>query len=192
MTTEPETVTCLPITPQPTPHDDLKPPTPDEIDTEIVAYKIAQLCAAHAKEALDAAKQKLVFMADSFGHRPAHAEQSLRLAGRRNTLTVTRGTTVTVNEQEVAEFERYLGPTLGQPFFGQLFAKTTKHTLVEGARDLLKKLTLPRRSEEKVLSLFGRCIDLKPKAATVKIEVIQPEKPARKPRTAKAAGKVAA
>jgi hypothetical protein len=129
---------------------------------------------------------------------PAHAEQSIRLAGRRNTLTITRGTTVTVNEQSVAALEEYLEKE-SYSFFPQLFAKQVKHTLVEGARDLLKRMGLPRRAEEKVLSLFGRCIDLKPKSPSVKIEVIKPEKAlraagrdSRKPRTSKAAGKAAA
>lgn len=162
------------------------PPTPDEIDAEIAFYQAALACAKQAQEDANKYRDRLVQLADSFGKRPAHAEQSLRLAGRRNTVTVTRGTTVTINEPAVADLERYLGET-GAQIFDQLFAKQVKHTLIEGARDLLKKITLPRRIEEKVLSLFGRCIDLKTKAPTVKVEVIQPEKPVRKPRSRKAA-----
>lgn len=163
-----------------------QPMTPDEIDAEIIFYQQALECAKAAKDSADKYRDKLVELADRYGARPAHAEQSLRLAGRRNTVTVTRGTTVTVNEPAVAELETYLN-TAGPHVFSQLFATQTKHTLIEGARDLLKKLTLPRRTEEKVLSLFGRCIDLKTKAPTVKVEVIKPEKPARKPRSSRKA-----
>jgi hypothetical protein len=163
------------------------PPTPDEIDAEIAFYNNAQACLKTAQQTADDYKQRLIFLADSFGKTPAHAEQSIRLAGRRNTVTVTRGTTVTVNEPAVADLKTYLGD-FNNGLFPRLFAVTTKHTLVEGARDLLKKLSLPRRTEEKVLSLFGKCIDIKSKSPSVKVEVIKPEKPAKKPR----AGKVAA
>lgn len=161
-----------------TPHPDVQPLTPEEIDAEIVWYETAQGEFNDAKERLDQAKGRLIFLADKFGHKPTHADQSMRLAGRRNTVTVTRGTTVTVNEPAVADLKKYLGD-LGSAIFERLFAAQTKHTLIEGARDLLKKMTLPRRTEEKVLSLFGRCIDLKAKAPSVKVEVIKPEKPAK-------------
>jgi hypothetical protein len=164
-------------------------PTPDEIDAEIAFYENAQECLKTAKATADKYRDNLVSLADRFGSRPAHAEQSLRLAGRRNTLTVTRGTTVTVNEAAVADLEQYLGNLMvgSTTIFDRLFARSTTHKLLEGARELLKKLDLGRRTEEKTLSLFGRCIDLKTKSPSVKVEVIQPEKPARKPRAGKKA-----
>jgi hypothetical protein len=162
------------------------PPTPDEIDAEIAFYQNALACAKQAQEIADKYKASLVLLADHFGSRPEGAEQSLRLQGRRNTLTVTRGTTVAVNEQAVADLKHYLGD-LGLQIFEQLFRPQTTHKLVEGARSLLKKLSMPRRAEEKVLSLFGRCIDVKPKAPAVKVEVIKPEKPLKKSKPAKKA-----
>jgi hypothetical protein len=163
--------------------------TPDEIDAEIAFYRNAQECLKAAQATADQYRDRLVFLADNFGTVPAHAEQSLRLAGRRNTVTVTRGTTVTVNEPAVQDLELYIYGNFGAKsgIFQRLFAATTKHTLVEGARELLKTLSLPRRTEEKVLSLFGRCIDLKSKSPSVKVEIVKPEKPARKPRAGKAA-----
>jgi hypothetical protein len=162
------------------------PPTPEEIDAQILFFQNAQACYRTAKETMDAGAKQLVAMVDAHGSRPAHAEQSIRLAGRRNVVTVTRGTTVRVHEPAVAELEGYLGD-LGGQIFTRLFARQTTHRLVEGARDLLKTLSLPRRTEEKVLSLFGRCVDITTKAPAVKIDVVQPEKPARKPRGRKAA-----
>lgn len=168
--------------------------TPDEIDAEIAFYQNALACAKQAQEVATKYRDRLVELTDRHGTRPPHAEQSVRLAGRRNTVTVTRGTTVTINDAAVEDLKQYVdGVIVGdQPIFARLFASQIKYTLVEGARDLLKKLQLPRRTEEKTLSLFGRCIDLKTKAPTVKVEIIQPEKPAgkksaRKPRSGKAA-----
>src|ERR1035438_5634306 len=79
---------------------DVLPPTPDEIDAAILFYKNAKACFTAAKKSMDAEAAKMVFLVDSFGTQPAKAEQSMRLAGRRNTVTVTRGTTITVNRSE--------------------------------------------------------------------------------------------
>lgn len=162
------------------------PPTPDEIDTEISFYNNAAECLKAAQKTCDDYKARLVFLADHFGARPEGAEQSLRLSGRRNTLTVTRGTSVAINEQAVGDLKGYLGE-LGLPIFEQLFTAQTTHKLVEGARSLLKKLSMPRRAEERVLALFGKCIDVKAKAPAVKVEVIKPEKPKRQPKAGKKA-----
>jgi hypothetical protein len=160
-------------------------PTPEEIDAEILYYNNAVACVKAAEIVAEQYKAKLIFLVDSFGTQPGKAEQSLRLAGRRNTVTVTRGTTMLVNEPAVEEFKRYLGD-MGVQIFELLFTATTKHALREGARGLLKRLSLPRRTEEKVLSLFGRCIDVKSKSPSVKVEVIKPAKPAKKARGGKA------
>jgi hypothetical protein len=170
-----------------TPHPDILPPTPEEIDNEIAAYEVAVGGASIAELAVKQAKERLIFLADNFGSVPAHAEQSKRVAGRRNTLTVTRGFTTSVNEPAARDLDFYLATQSGPNIFSRLFATQIKHTMIEGARDVLKTISLPRRVNEKVLSLFGRCIDMKPMAPKVKIEVIKPEKAARKPRTGKVA-----
>ena len=164
------------------------PPTPEEIDQAILDFESAQRLQKAAKETFDQVRDRLVFLADSFGHRPAHAEQSLRLLGKRNTVTVTRGTTVSVDESAVLDFELFLSNAgLYTGLFPKFFARQIKHSLIEGAKDVLKTITLPRRTEEKIASLFGRCVDLKTKAPTVKVDTITPEKPARKPRAKAAA-----
>jgi hypothetical protein len=168
------------------PHPEVKPPTPDEIDLEIVAYEVAVGAASIAEVAVKAAKERLIFLADSFGTIPPHAELSKRLSGRRNTLTVTRGFTTSVNEPAIADLKFYHDDH-HLNFFDRLFAVQTKHQMIEGARDVLKTISLPKRVNEKVLSLFGRCIDMKPIAPKVKIEVIKQEKAAKRTRTGKAA-----
>jgi hypothetical protein len=164
--------------------DVLVPPTAEQIDRHIADYQQRKAEAEKAQEFVDDAKKILVFLADHFGHRPAHAEQSLRLQGLRNAAVVTRSTTVVVDESAVIELQK---ETLDIPaIFPRLFAVRIKHTLIEGARDVLKALDLPRRKHEKVLALFGKCFDVKTNAPSLKVEVIKPEKPAKKPRAAKA------
>jgi hypothetical protein len=160
-------------------HPDAMPPSPEEIDGLVADYEYAQKIATGAKEDLDAAKERLIFFADNFGHRPAHAEQSIRLSGRHNTVTVTRGTTVTVNDRAVDDLQVFLSHNSLMSILPRLFGRQTKWVLIDGARDVLKTVSLPQRFENKLLSLFGRCIDVKTKSPSVKIEVIKPEKPAK-------------
>jgi len=163
--------------------DELVPPSPEQIDSYIAQYEYAKKVLDEAREAAETEKDKLVFLADNFGHRPAHAEQSLRLQGLRNAAVVTRSTTVVVDEAAVIELQK---ETCDIPaIFPRLFAARTKHTLIEGARDVLKALDLPRRKHERVLALFGKCFDVKTNAPGLKVEVIKPQKPAKKPRGSK-------
>jgi hypothetical protein len=69
-----------------------------------------------------------------------------------------------------------------------MFSTETKHKLVSGAHKVLAAIELPKRTHEKLLSLFGRCFKIDPKSPSLKYSVIVPEKLPKKPR----AGKVAA
>lgn len=179
----PETI-ALPVTLDTTKHTQMLPPTLDEVDFMIQNYETIKTTYDLAKADLDHAREHLILMVEKFGHRPPHAEQSKRLHGTRNTATATTGTTVVVNESAVFDLELYL---TGLPaVFARLFCRQTKHTLVEGAHDVLKEIELPRRKHEKILSLFGKCIEIKTKAPSLKIEIIKAEKPAAKPRSKKA------
>ena len=160
--------------------------TPVEIDALISDFESAQRLLKAAKDTHDAVKDRLINLVEERGHSYAGAEQSLRLEGRHNFATVTTGKQTTIFEPAVIELRNYLGE-LGGDIFEHLFAAQTRHTLVESGRDVLRRLQLPKRTDEKVMALYGKCYDVKPKSPTLKIDTIQPEKPARKPRGSKAA-----
>ena len=165
----------------------VKPPTPDEIDAAIVEYESAQRLVKAAQETADGVKQRLIFLVDHFGEMPAQATASHRLAGRHNEAVVTRGVTTTVNEPAVADFEEYLESKGRLELFARFFAVETKHSIVSGAVDVLKTIQLPKMIEEKLFQLYGRTITVKTKSPSLKVSIITPEKPARKPRGGKAA-----
>ena len=160
--------------------------TVDQIDDCIVDIEFYKRELAVAKKAYDDAQDVVIQIVQAHGSVPPHAEQSKRLLGRRNVATITTGTTTTVNEDAVDELKQYLGST-HRSIFESLFATETKRKLIDGARNVLSAIALPKRAHEKVLSLFGRCFDIKPKSPSLKVEVIKAEKPARKPRAEKAA-----
>ena len=182
MPSPPEIANVIPVEQQATTFQ----PTPDGIDQAIADYELAVRTAKVYQDAADGLKNQLILLVDAFGQVPPHAEQSKRLEGRRNSATITRGTTVTVNEPGVAELACYLSDEGLFDLFPRFFVPQTRHTLVEGATDVLKSVKLARRVEEKIASLFGRSILVKSKAPSLKVETIQPEKPARKPRGGKA------
>ena len=163
------------------------PPTPDEIDRLITDFDSAQRMVAAAKEVESEVKQRLIHLVQEHGQMPATATASKRLAGRHNEAVVTTGTTTTVNENAVADFEEFLDSKRLLDYFPRFFAVQTKHTLVDGARDVLATITLPKTIEDKLFQLFGRTVDVRTKAASLKVNVILPEKPTRKPRAGKAA-----
>jgi hypothetical protein len=165
----------------------IEPLTLEQIDGLIADYEYAQACCKLQDAQFDEIKRRLVTAVDSLGQVPPHAEQSRRLSGRHNIATVTRGTTITVNEGAVLVFKTYLADQGHIRLFQRFFLPQEKHALVEGARDVLKTLTLPRRVEEKIASLFGRAFDVKSKSPSLKVELVKPEKPAKQSRGKKAA-----
>jgi len=161
------------------------PPSNVDIDNSIAGYEYAKAAAKQATLLADAAKQRVIFLVDNFGYCPANAPQSKRLDGLRNTATVTRGSSVTVKEGAVQILAIAIANIPG--LFKRLFTPTTKHSLVKGAADAIKALDLPERRLEKILSLFGQCFDVKTAEPSLSVSVIKAEKPAKKPRPAKAA-----
>jgi hypothetical protein len=162
-------------------------PTVDEIDACVADYESAERLYRAAQETRDQAKEALIALVTRHGSPVPNAEQSKRLVGRRNTATITTGTVVTMNEDAVDDLRKYCGGDLRAGVFDKLFAAETKHKLLDGARSVLAGLQLPRRTHEKLQSLFGRCFDIKPKSPSLKTVSIRPEKPARKPRRKAAA-----
>lgn len=163
----------------------LVPPSAEQIDGYIAQYEYAKKASDEAKAALDIEKDKLVFLADHFGHPAPGADQSIRLAGLRNAARITRGSSVVIDEPAVLELQK---ATKSLPaLFACLFSSQTTHKLLKDARKALLAVQVPQRRHEKLLAMFGKCFDVKTNAPSVKVEVIKPEKVAKKPRSGKAA-----
>jgi hypothetical protein len=113
---------------------------------------------------------------------PAHAEKSRRLNGKLAELTVTKSDVITINDERVDDLFNALDANGYGSFFAKLFTERKKWEIVDGAESALKKTSLPRRLAERVLSLFGRCISVKPKKPALKIVIADPAKPAKKSR----------
>lgn len=156
------------------------PPSPQTIDEAIEAYNFALSLAKAADKAVDDEKAKLMFLVEHFGSVPAHAEQSKRLIGQHNEATITYSTSLTVNEAGVEALRQFLvKEKLDESMFPRFFAPTVKHKMVDGARDVLKGMSLSNRVREKISSLFGLSIEVRTSAPSLKVKTVQPEKPVR-------------
>ena len=163
------------------------PPTAEEIDAACIAFENAEACFETAKKTMDAEEERLVAMVRAHGFRPEGAPQSQRLVGRRNTATVTIGRSITLFQGAILTFHQWCKRTARMPLFWRLFDVEQKYVAVEGWRDVLKSFNLSPKIHDRVGSMVALCTDVKPKAPSLKVEVIEPEKPARKPRAGKKA-----
>ncbi len=161
--------------------------TLDELDECLAEFEQRELDAAAGEKRVKAAKVALITLVRAHGSVPPDAAQSKRLVGRRNIATVTVGNSTTVFEPAVDDLGTYCAEHKLDGIFERLFATEVSHKLIDGARNVLGTVQLPKRTHEKLLSLFGRCFDVKPKAPSLTVSVIKPEKPARKPRRKQAA-----
>lgn len=158
----------------------------DEIDSCCLQYDLAERALATAEANYKTCKSAVVALVQAQGHVPAGAEESKRIVGRRSVATITIAKATTVREQGVAELEKYLSSNGLEALFDALFATNVKHTLQKSAHDVLRSVQIRKPEAEKISGLFGKCIDVKPKSPSLKVESIVPEKPARTPRGKKA------
>ena len=162
-------------------------PTPEQIDELARRFLAARLAQFGAAEAAKRMEDELVALVQQWGSVPANAEKSRRLAGTLSELTVTRSDVLTVVDDRVDLLKDALFVNGHGDFFAKLFAERRKWEVVEGAEAALKAELLGKRLSERVLNLWGRCITVKPKKASLKVVIADPAK--AKKRTKKAAAR---
>jgi hypothetical protein len=164
-------------------------PTPEQIDELARQHQEAQLTRIRAIEAVFDIERKLIDLVTLYGLVPAHAEKSRRLKGVLAEVTVTKADTLAVNDDRVETLKDALEANNHAYLFPRLFTLRSKYEVVEGAESALKSVALPKRLAEKVLNLWGRCIDVKAKKPSLKVTIADPAKPAKKSRAKKEASK---
>ena len=160
-------------------------PSPDDIDDTARLYLCARQAVENARIDLENFEKECIEMVTLYGIVPPHAEKSRRLNGRFAELTVTKGDTLTINDERVETLKDALVANGQGEFFKKLFTLRSKYEVVEGAEAALKTETLSKRLSEKVLNLWGRCISVKAKKASLKVVIADPAKPAKKSRAKK-------
>jgi hypothetical protein len=173
--------------PFPTLKPDLCPPTPEEIDARIAEFNNAEACYLTAKKTMGDYEEKLIQLVRAHGFRPEGAPQSQRLIGRRNTATVTISRNITLFQGAIRTFHVWCKRTARMSLFWRLFDVEQKYVAVEGWRDVLKSINLSPKMHDRVGAMVALCTDVKPKAPSLKVEVIEPDKPVKKPRAGKKA-----
>jgi hypothetical protein len=161
-------------------------PTPDEIDKKVREYLAAKATRDLWQEDVADKEHGLMRLVQAWGAVPPNAEKSRRLTGRLAELTVTKSDSIDVNYDRVEMLREALVANGRGDFFKRLFTLNSKYQIVDGAESALKEEALSKRLAEKVLNLFGRCITVKAKKPSLKVTIVDPAKPAKKPRTKKA------
>jgi hypothetical protein len=158
-------------------------PTPKAIDDLIFKYSVLQTAAIaagktakKATEDADLVKADIIVMVQSFGVK--HAEKSKRLVGRNNTATITTGTMLSVDDTAVNTFKAYLDKSELPDISQQFFSENITYQLVDAPAEVLKKLDLGTKIRNKITTLLGACFQIKTKAPSLKVDVVEPEKAA--------------
>jgi hypothetical protein len=154
-------------------------PTPEQIDEfarRVIAARLAQFGAAEAAKRIE---EEAIALVEQWGSVPAQAEKSRRLKGQLAELTVTKSDVLAIIHDRVETLRDALFANGYGAFFSKLFAERRKWEVVEGAEAALKAEALPKRLAEKVLNLWGRCITVKPKKASLKVAIADPAKAKR-------------
>jgi hypothetical protein len=155
-------------------------PSPDAIDAIARIYLDAQASKKAATDKVAELEADLIQLVANWGVVPPHAEKSRRLKGNIAELTVTHSDVLTIVEERVDTLKEALEANGYGEWFGKLFKLRSKWEVVEGAEAALKAETLPKRLSEKVLNLWGRCITVKPKKPSLRVDMgEQPKKATR-------------
>lgn len=160
-------------------------PTPEQIDDKARDYLTAKATSLLAADAFKKVEEECADLVREWGTVPANAEKSRRLNGRLAELTLTKSDTITVSDDRVETLKEALEANERGEFFKRLFTLRSKYEIVDGAESALKAEALPKRLAEKVLNLFGRCINVKAKKPSLKVVLADPAKPAKKSRAKK-------
>ena len=163
-------------------------PTPESIDEIATLYLCAKQAVVNAQIDLDNFEKEAVEMVTRFGVVPPHAEKSRRLVGRVAELTLTKGDTLTVNQDRVELLKDALEANGHGEFFSKLFALRSKYEVVEGAEVALKTEQVSKRFSEKLLNLWGRCISVKAKKPSLRVVITEATNSAKPTRRSKKGG----
>ena len=159
---------------------DAMQPTPEFVDNLAKRYMAAKIMCAEAKATFDKVEEEGTKLVNEWGIVVPKAEQSRRLSGKLAVLQVTKSNTLTILDDRVQTLKDALLVNGYGYFFSKLFAERKKWEVVEGAEAALKDESLPKRLAEKVMNLWGRCIDVKPKKPSLKVTLADPAKPAKR------------
>lgn len=155
-------------------------PTPRQID-EIVGHYHQMLDEAElADERLQECKDSLIALVYRFGIVPAGAEQSVRLEGAINILTVTEGSSVEVKDDAVGKLKAAMEANKHDELFDRLFTPRTKYKLQKNAANQLRIAKLPQRLVKTFTDLYARCFDVKKKSPSLRIERLDAKPASRK------------
>lgn len=160
----------------------LKRPTPAEIDALVLEYDKAQrkvlraaVLAKGRAAAVDALKTRLIPLVQQFGEK--HAEKSMRLKGLHNTATITTGTRTEVVAAGVTALKAYFDKSRLPALMKRFFQVHVSYSLVQGPGEVLKTLKLGKRRREILDALVHGCFDVKTNAPSLKVDVVEPQKP---------------
>lgn len=158
-------------------------PTPHQIDEIVEHYKQMLDEVELAEERYVECKDSLIALTQRFGSVPAGAEQSVRLEGRVNVLTVTTGNSTSLKDAAVVDLFNAMKANKHVALFYLMFSERMKYEQRKDAAIHLRTAVLPKRLIKLFTDLYARCTETRKKSPSLRIERIDAKlakKPAKK------------
>jgi hypothetical protein len=156
--------------------EEMKPPTPKEVDALIAEYADAQqivaatrAAASVAQESADRVKTRLVEMVETFGRR--HTEKSKRIEGIHNKATTTTATCVVTDAVAIEKLHEYVEQQDLVELEGKLFVKQVSYALVGSPDEVLRMMSFTARIRTRLTALVKSCFKITTRAPSLKIDV---------------------
>jgi hypothetical protein len=134
------------------------------IDDHALEYLELKILGDAAKDRLDDKKQDLVKLVTKNGGTPAGAEKSLRLEGDKYQLTVSFGTSSSIDKDVVGKIQAELAEQHTPGLFKQMFQAHVDYVVAPTAQVVLET------ASAKLRALFARVMKTKPKEPSLKVE----------------------
>lgn len=137
---------------------------PPSVDEHALEYlKLKTLCDA-AKTDLDTYKDELVKLVTKEGSTPPGAEKSMRLEGNRYQITVSFGTSSSIDKEVVGKIQATLAEQRTPGLFKKMFQAHVDYVVAPTAQLVLET------AGAKLRALFARVLKTKPREPLVKVE----------------------
>jgi hypothetical protein len=138
--------------------------TAPSFDEHALEYlRLKEICDG-AKQDLDTYKKELVKLVTKNGSTPAGAEKSMRLEGDRYQMTVSFGSSSSIDKEVVGKIQAELAEQHSPSLFKKLFHSQVDYVVAPTAQAVLADLP------KKLRDLFARVLKTKPKEPSLKVE----------------------
>ncbi|QHN04396.1 hypothetical protein FTO74_14265 [Granulicella sp. WH15] len=163
-----------------------KTSTFDEKEFEKLCYQFAldKIVLESSKELAERSRDALQVFVDKYGYVPEDAEKTIRCQTRKYQASVTRPTSIEINDSRVEQFQRICRRGRIAALFPAIFTRNVYYTLTPGADKAIEDAKPSAKFKEAFHTLYALCFVPKPKSPSLTFVDFEAEKEKREAKEA--------